>query len=56
MRPVQVHGRCSGDGDRDHFTCPHLPACQFYKNEAKVDEFSGASEEKIREAIAKHNK
>jgi len=31
-----------------------MPTFQFYKGEAKVHEFSGASEEKIREAISKH--
>merc|ERR1711977_22673 len=30
-----------------------MPTFQFYKSGAKVHEFSGASEEKIREAIAK---
>jgi len=31
-----------------------MPTFQFYKGSDKVHEFSGASEEKIREAIAKH--
>ena len=30
-----------------------MPTFQFYKSTAKVNEFSGASEDKIREAIAK---
>jgi len=31
-----------------------MPTFQFYKSSAKVHEFSGASEDKIKEAIAKH--
>merc|ERR1719453_1862304 len=31
-----------------------MPTFQFYKGGAKVHEFSGASEEKIREAITKY--
>merc|ERR1712146_357322 len=31
-----------------------MPTFQFYKKAEKVYEFSGASEEKIREALAKH--
>merc|ERR1711862_1004401 len=31
-----------------------MPTFQFYKGSDKVHEFSGASEEKIRESIAKH--
>ena len=31
-----------------------MPTFQFYKAGNKVHEFSGASEEKIREAIAAH--
>merc|ERR1712139_357843 len=31
-----------------------MPTFQFYKGKANVHEFSGASEEKIREAIAAH--
>jgi electron-transferring-flavoprotein dehydrogenase len=31
-----------------------MPTFQFYKKGAKIHEFSGASEDKIREAIAAH--
>merc|ERR1712144_182767 len=31
-----------------------MPTFQFYKETEKIHEFSGASEEKIREAIAAH--
>ena len=33
-----------------------MPTFQFYKGGEKVHEFSGASEEKIREALAQYNK
>ena len=31
-----------------------MPTFQYYKNKTKVHEFSGASEDKIKEAIAKY--
>jgi len=31
-----------------------MPTFHFYKNGAKIEEFSGANETKIKEAVAKH--
>ena len=37
----------------DHPGVESMPTFQFYKSTLKVHEFSGASEDKIKEAIAK---